>query len=258
MFVGLCSSGSIPDDSRSDYYTDEDLRIGITVNVFGRELFIVDCDEFTRNYIYDHFGDEYVPLETEGPTPEPPPRVIPPYNGFGSEEDSIQNVCSLVPKPPKKDFQKLMQNDTLVLRFSATLLNGTREDSRRQFNIMFFLADDTMTVFEPLQTNSGFLGGKFLQRRKFRKGDGRYFEPQDLKSGRHIIINSYEFLLGEPDGFTRRYFDQYGWNIEDDGTIDLAAQTRAANNTARVSDFYFILFKKNVPFPKSHFRERLS
>jgi len=30
--------------------------------------------------------------------------IIPPYNGFGDENDSLGYVYRLVPKPPKKDF----------------------------------------------------------------------------------------------------------------------------------------------------------
>lgn len=32
---------------------------------------------------------------------------IPPYNGFGSEEDSLQNCYALQPKAPKKDLNKM-------------------------------------------------------------------------------------------------------------------------------------------------------
>lgn len=41
----------------------------------------------------------------------PLPRVMPPYNGFGSEEDSLANCINLIPKPPKRDFVKFMEKD---------------------------------------------------------------------------------------------------------------------------------------------------
>jgi len=41
------------------------------------------------------------------PKPRPrPPLIIPPYNGFGDEEDSLGNVYRLIPLPPKKDYFK--------------------------------------------------------------------------------------------------------------------------------------------------------
>ena len=36
--------------------------------------------------------------------------IIPPYNGFGDENDSLGYVYRLVPKPPKKDFFKWVDN----------------------------------------------------------------------------------------------------------------------------------------------------
>ena len=44
---------------------------------------------------------------------------IPPYNGFGSLEDSLQNCLRLQPERPKKDYVKLMENDHRVLRYEA-------------------------------------------------------------------------------------------------------------------------------------------
>jgi hypothetical protein len=49
--------------------------------------------------------------------------MIPPYNGYGSEEDSVGNVFSLTPKPPKKDEKKILSNDQYILRFEARLIS---------------------------------------------------------------------------------------------------------------------------------------
>lgn len=38
---------------------------------------------------------------------------MPPYNGFGSEEDSLSSCQSLLPKAPQKDFRKFMEKDRL-------------------------------------------------------------------------------------------------------------------------------------------------
>ena len=47
-------------------------------------------------------------------------KQIPPYNGFGDEEDSLGYVYRLVPIPPKKDFFKWVDNQ-VNLRFVAKL-----------------------------------------------------------------------------------------------------------------------------------------
>lgn len=42
--------------------------------------------------------------------------------GIGSEEDTLQNVYQLTPKPPRSDFNHFVQNDGKALRFGAKLL----------------------------------------------------------------------------------------------------------------------------------------
>lgn len=43
--------------------------------------------------------------------PEPKGVQVPPYNGFGDEEDSLGYVYKLLPDKPKKDFFKYVDND---------------------------------------------------------------------------------------------------------------------------------------------------
>lgn len=80
--------------------------------------------------------------------------VVPPYNGFGDEEDSMGNVYRLIPKPPKKDYFKWVDNQ-IYLRFVAKLNTKIPEDVDRRFIITFNLNDDTLQVYEPQQRNSG-------------------------------------------------------------------------------------------------------
>lgn len=89
--------------------------------------------------------------------------------GIGSEEDTMGSVTHLFPKPPKKDFQKLMANDQRVYRFMARFEDPSPQDAERRFVISAYLGDDTIAVFEPPLRNSGIIGGKFLERRRFKK-----------------------------------------------------------------------------------------
>ena len=52
-------------------------------------------------------------------------QALPPYNGYGSLEDSLQSCLTLVPQPPKKDFIKMMENHGKILRFLAILVTWT-------------------------------------------------------------------------------------------------------------------------------------
>ena len=91
-------------------------------------------------------------------------RIIPPYNGFGSDEDSLTNCLSLLPRPPKRDFARFMTLDKAgydghVLRFLAKLQSTgpdpTGVAEQRRFIISYFLADGTVCVFEQSTKNVG-------------------------------------------------------------------------------------------------------
>lgn len=117
-FTGLTSLGiSVDDVSDHSYIRDSDLCVGQHVEVYGRNLFLYDCDEFTKTYyrtVYEMDqppkclpAEEFVeyPLQTE-----------PPYTGYGTEEDSIASFYSLVPKAPSFDALKQEELDRIIFR----------------------------------------------------------------------------------------------------------------------------------------------
>ena len=111
-------------EESKEFYSWQDLAIGSYVNVYGRSMLIATCDAFTRTY----YKAENIPLredislERNDDVPVLS-RHIPPYNGFGSEEDSLRSCSgSLNSPPPKRDVAK--QNKFgVVLRFNAKLLS---------------------------------------------------------------------------------------------------------------------------------------
>ena len=93
---------------------------------------------------------------------------IPPHSGIGGDDDSLQSVLTLHPKPVRKAKGKYMPNrpgatnDTLALHFSAKLVSAAPVDAEREFIITFHLADDTISIYENARRNGGFKGGEFL------------------------------------------------------------------------------------------------
>ncbi len=57
------------------------------------------------------FTEDFTPVSFRASLPPKPAREVPPYNGFGSEEDSLCSCQGLLLKPPQKDFKKLMEKD---------------------------------------------------------------------------------------------------------------------------------------------------
>jgi len=193
---------------RKEFLTAADLTIGCTVSVFGRDLLVCDCDEFTKGFMQDNFGMDYegrtISLEEE--RPDPPEREIPPYTGFGSEEDSLGSFYSLVPKPPTQNWAHYFENDKKILRFVAQLDTSSPEDRDRLFIISYYLADDTIGVYEPPARNSGFMGGKFMERcRSKDPSTADYYTPQDMQVGACFEFRKHLFILIEADEYTLNF-----------------------------------------------------
>lgn len=125
----------------------------MTVSVISMDLIVADFTPLRVREEILGIGQQGV----QAPAKQPPP-----YNGFGGEEDSLNSSQALIPRPPKRDFVKFMGKDRLgldgnVLRFLAKLDAAKAIDAERKFVISYFLADDTVVVFEPTVRNSGNL-----------------------------------------------------------------------------------------------------
>ena len=133
--------------------------------------------------------------------------VEPPYNGFGDERDTLGQMYKLIPQRPKKDFFKAMDNDKRILRFTAKFNTKVPEDLDRRFIISFYLADDTIGIYESAQKNSGIIEGKFLHRRRYKNVDNNnaFLTLTDMPIGGNVKINGHSFNLLSADEFTNKY-----------------------------------------------------
>merc|ERR1719487_3218201 len=195
---------------QSEYTTIRDLLVGQMVNLQGNDFFIYDADEFTRGYFTEELkmplNDRCDVQLPERSVPRPP---TPPYTGFGSWDDSMTSVLSLIPKQPKKDFIKLFKNSGKVLRFTAKFVDPKPEDVDRRFVLNFHLFDDTLSIHEPPQRNLGIVTGRFLEKGvHLNQQTGHLFEPQDMLPGKIVSIFNTVFEVLDMDEYTRKYFEK--------------------------------------------------
>jgi hypothetical protein len=197
------------------FVKDSEIHPGMELNVFGRTFRVHGCDPYTQDHYRKVYGVDF-PLGDGADKNAQVDRglVIPPYNGFGDEEDSLGNVYRLVPLPPKKDFFKWVDNQ-IQLKLTARLNTKNPEDVERRFIVTFYLNDDTVMVYEPQQRNSGIVSGKFLEKMKYKnpRNDLKFFEPADFIIGRDVVINSYDFRILGCDLRTRNWYKEY-FNVE--------------------------------------------
>lgn len=183
--------------------------IGSVLHFYGRPFVICDCDEFTRNYYRDTFGlENFDPVRFESAGDEEvviqnqiarqqhediaffarmqdatqPSIIVPNILSHNSTKEAVSNE----PQAAKYDFKRMMRFDGIAVRFSAVLNSDRQLDRDRRFIISLFPSDDTISVFEPRQRNSGILGGKFMEKGRILKPDNKsYYQSADFHIGKY-------------------------------------------------------------------------
>uniref|UniRef100_H0UXE6 EF-hand domain-containing protein 1 n=1 Tax=Cavia porcellus TaxID=10141 RepID=H0UXE6_CAVPO len=202
----------ISDQEVLEWYTAKDFIVGKPLTILGRTFFIYDCDEFTRQFYKEKFGIADLPrIDVSKKEPPPIKQELPPYNGYGLLEDSAQNCFALIPKPPKKDI-KMLLSDNKVLRYLAALESPVPEDKDRRFIFSYFLATNTISIFEPPVRNSGIIGGKYLGRSRVMKpfspvDNPNYYGPGDFFIGAVIEVFSHRFVILDTDEYVLKYME---------------------------------------------------
>lgn len=152
-----------------EYYSPKDFQLGQTVRLLGRNFLLYDCDAFTKQYYQkNHPNMEMRPVEPPKTTDElRKTKVvrdweIPPYNGFGTLEDSLQNWYHLYPVAAKVNCIKALENSNIVLRYCARLVSrsGQRlfmnETNRNRSTVICFRHFRTPGFLETRRDASSF------------------------------------------------------------------------------------------------------
>lgn len=206
---------------KQDCYSPIDFRIGGYISVYGRPFFIYDCDDFTRFFYKESMGYDPATMEAivvDEPIPAIPKAPLPQLGTLspwllGSLNDDENELMKMMPRPPKKNFARLMNKDKTILRFKCRIVERrgstlSNADKDRRFVLSYFVADDTIGIFEPPVRNSGIIGGKFLERQKVYAPNTRVaYAESDLYVGNVLDIFNRNFELLDADEFTFQYME---------------------------------------------------
>jgi hypothetical protein len=165
---------------------------------------------------------------------------IPPYNGYGSEEDSLLNVFYLdISNKNKERYIDRFKKDKHILRFSAKMISSNPSNEERAFLISFFCGDETIQIFEIAGKNSGRESGKFLERQRIKNPyTHKYYTEKDFSIGNLIYVNTYIFKLIQSDEYTRKYMECNSDIFIDSNIKNVISRIRiGSNNFGDYQDF---------------------
>ncbi|CEG43574.1 Uncharacterized conserved protein, contains DM10 domain [Plasmopara halstedii] len=198
------------------YYSWEDLAIGKYLHIYNRQILLLDADASTRSW-YERRNKSLAPaiIVKEGELSAP--TFIPPsHDGLGSEEDSLQSCYRLLPKAPLKSIESL--DRTEVLRFRGRFETDQPENIARRFVISITVSDQSVSIIELAQRNSGIVGGKFLERTRIKRtrqdgsvvmtnGQTSWLNLNDFYIGARVRMAGQIFLLFEMDEYSAKYME---------------------------------------------------
>jgi len=120
----------------------------------------------------------------------------------------------LQPDRPRKDYVKLMENDHQILRYELALNSINENDKLRKFILVYRLGDDTISIHEVPQRNSGTIAGKFLERTRVAKPGSttefpQFYGPSDFYIGATIEVFRARFIIRSADLFVLKYAEEH-------------------------------------------------
>lgn len=272
-------------------YKDEDLAVGGVLRVFNRDFKLFACDGATARYYSEKYGTDTSSwtilskpneaIDVEDPTHDAPAPMQLPNEGIAAlsgdmmravkrKEDapalaftaassalSHQNPFTVGagPAPPKLDVVKQLENQGRVLRFGARLDTTQPEDQGRRFVLSFYLADDTISVFERAIRNSGIDGGTFLKRSKMvNPVTGSWWEAAEWFLGAEIGIHGRKFILEEADDFALNWMEAHPQEFPYSSAEIAFDQAKGEDNVADAIGRAFAV----GPCPETEAKKRLS
>ena len=172
----------------------------------------------------------------------PPQKIIypiPPYNGFGAEEDSMNNVKYInFENKNIENYINKVKKYKHILRFLCKLISPIPSDDDRQFLISFFLRDNSIQVYEIAKRNSVRLSYKFYDRKRIKNPfTNKYYEEKDFAIGNILYINKYNFKILEMDEYTRKYMESNPEIFKDSYIKNIVQRIRAAADLDNFEEF---------------------
>eukprot|EP00931_Biecheleriopsis_adriatica_P075181 TRINITY_DN49106_c0_g1_i1.p1 TRINITY_DN49106_c0_g1~~TRINITY_DN49106_c0_g1_i1.p1 ORF type:complete len:744 (+),score=187.06 TRINITY_DN49106_c0_g1_i1:106-2337(+) len=212
-----------PGAGEDGYLDYRELQVGSELHIYGRVIQILDCDGWTRQY-FAAMGMEQgasIPSEEDAFSQSQIKMGGPPHQPRTYEK--VYREAQIGGGHINADMQQFMEWDRKVLRFFAVFDDlSLPQFERRPFEILYFLADDTVEIREKYPLNCGrdpfsiyFRRGKLARGKvevlgpldRHRK-KGEYFSAEDFEVGASPEMLGQKFFIYDADPYTRQYYKE--------------------------------------------------
>lgn len=162
------------------FITEQDLVCGRTIRIHSRNFLLENCDDFTKKYYWNTFGIEQEKgdngSEKEWENGHYVPKHISQMHNLPRRLYAQRDSSAALSSPfPDRDSHIVAFDDTFdkkILRFQAKFVPHavhTKVDRTRQFILIYYMENDTLSIDEISESNTGLIGGRFLQRGRYKK-----------------------------------------------------------------------------------------
>ncbi|KAF4676543.1 EF-hand domain (C-terminal) containing [Perkinsus olseni] len=234
------------------YFGPDNLRCGITINVYGRKFMVTSCDKFTKDFYKEHgldIGEEReTPLDQYTAAKQKSVQLSQQPIPEAVREQKVYNEMILGGGRTNPKMKQYLENDRKVLRFYAYWDDKTRYGTRQYYTIHFFLVDDTMEILEIHTRNSGrdryptfykrgpllkkpipvHTPGMFVDEMKtaYDETGGRMqYSPHDLSTNTTIAVYGRDFFIYDCDSATREFYKKFNGNPQEAVELDVEPPT---------------------------------
>ncbi|UJR36685.1 hypothetical protein I4U23_029402 [Adineta vaga] len=162
LFLDKCEQDKIC------YLTSKDFILGQQITIFNRTFFLYDCDTFTRTFC----------------------------------QFDCKPLISLAPIVPLHVVSsKFEQNENHLLCYEAIMESSYDNDRCRQFNIVYQLDNDLISVYEKSFDGREYSTRKFFERSRIPKPDSHsiYYGLNDFYIGARVEFYKHRFIIINAD-----------------------------------------------------------
>lgn len=209
-------------------YCVEDLHVGESIVVNGREFFLIDCDGSTRRYL-SKFS-----IDSLGDSSQIPVDVFQETSMKLAHSDQFGKYHSR--KNQNKTFMEAMLGNTVnnkgrdgfmrygnkTLKFLCVWDNtGTLYGDRQQFTLVYYLSDDTIEIFAAPSSTAKDQFSRLLKRSRLaRAASAQAVKPlgesaetdcynwRDFYIGMEFIVYARNLRIVDSDSRTRDFYDE--------------------------------------------------